>query len=230
MRKYIDRGNTINKGIFITIEGIDGAGKTTQAKRLADYLKGKGLSYLCTREPGGTSTGDKIREILLDKGNHKLCGKAEVLLYAAARAQLVEEVIRPALDRGKMVISDRYVDSSIAYQAFGQGENPDFIRRVNEEATGSLYPHLTLILDLDPEEGINRLQERLARMNTDQDRIESKKIDYHHRVRQGYLFVARLQEERVKVIGAHREEEAVHRDIVDEVEKLLVKMGITVEG
>ncbi len=185
---------------------------------------------MCTREPGGTPTGDRIREILLDKENHNLCGKAEVLLYAAARAQLVEEVVKPALERGLMVISDRYIDSSIAYQAFGQGENPDFIRKVNEEATGSLYPDLTLVLDLDPEEGLSRLKERLARMKTDQDRIESKKIEYHHRVRQGYLFVARLQEERVKVIKAGREEEIIHQEIIGQVEDLLTKKGLAVEG
>lgn len=193
-------------------------------------MEDKEISYLCTREPGGTPTGDKIREILLDKENHNLCGKTEVLLYAAARAQLVEEVVRPALERGIMVISDRYIDSSIAYQAFGQGENPDFIRRVNEEATGSLYPDLTLVLDLDPEEGLDRLRERLTRMNTEQDRIESKKIEYHQRVRQGYLFVARLQEERVKVIQAGRDEEIIHQEIISQVEELLTKKGLFVEG
>ncbi len=149
--------------------------------------------------------------------------KTEVLLYAAARAQLVDEVINPALEEGKVVICDRYLDSSIAYQSFGLGENPDFIRKVNEEATGELYPDLTLILDVEPETGLARLKERLSQESVDEDRIEKKDMEYHKRVRQGYLFIARLQGDRIKTIKADGDKEAVHQEIIIEAEKLLLQ-------
>ncbi len=186
-------------------------------------MENKKVPVLITREPGGTAIGDKIRDVLLDPEHNKMFGKTEVLLYAAARAQLVDEVIRPALEAGKVVICDRYLDSSIAYQSFGLGEDPDFIRRVNEEATGELYPDLTLVLDVESETGMARLKERLSQENTGEDRIEEKDLEYHERVRQGYLFIARLQGDRIKTIKADGDEEAVHQEIIIEAEKLLLQ-------
>lgn len=212
--------------MFITIEGPDGSGKTTQVGRLAEYLEKKGITYLCTREPGGTVIGDKIRKVLLDPENSRMCPKTEVLLYAAARAQLVAEVVRPALENGQVVVSDRYLDSSFAYQAFGLGESPDFVRRVNEEATGDLYPNLTLVLDIEPEEGMKRLKRRKGlQTENSRDRIELKDLEFHQKVREGYLFLASIQKNRIKVIDAHQEEEAVNREIIKAVQNLLYQKG-----
>ena len=208
-------------GIFITFEGPDGAGKTTQALKLKEYFTQKGISCLLTREPGGTSIGDKIRDILLDTENVKMSAKAEVFLYAAARAQLVTQVILPALEEGNVVICDRYVDSSFAYQAFGLGEDTDFVLKTNEEATGGLYPDLTLLLDVIPEDGLKRQQERHNKGAEAQDRIELKDLEFHRRVRQGYLFLAAIQKERVLLIKAGQGEEEVHKKVMKAVETLL---------
>ncbi len=179
-----------------------------------------------TREPGGTVIGDKIRNVLLDPEHSSMCTKTEVLLYAAARAQLVSEVIRPALEDGKAVVSDRYLDSSFAYQAFGLGEKPDFIRRVNEEATGHLYPDLTLVLDIEPEEGLRRLKERKTlQAGSGEDRIELKNLEFHRRVREGYLFLASIQKDRFVVIDAKQDEEAVNREIIKAVQELFDQKG-----
>ncbi len=189
-------------------------------------MEKKGIPCLCTREPGGTIIGDKIRKVLLDPEHSSICTKTEVLLYAAARAQLVAEVIRPALDEGKVVVSDRYLDSSFAYQAFGLGEKPDFIRRVNEEATGDLCPHLTLVLDIEPGEGMRRLKTRTElEAGSSQDRIELKKLEFHQKVREGYLFLASIQKVRIKVIDGKQEEEVVNLEIINAVQNLLFQKG-----
>lgn len=224
--KSFSPGSVRENGIFITFEGPDGAGKTTQALKLKDYLTQKGIPCLLTREPGGTSIGDKIRDILLDTENVKMCAKTEVFLYAAARAQLVAQVILPALQEGNVVICDRYIDSSFAYQAFGLGEDTDFVLKINEEAIGGLYPHLTLLLDVVPEEGLKRQQERHSKGAEAQDRIELKDLKFHRMVRQGYLFLSRIQKERVVLVEAGLGEEEVHKKVTKAVDALLSSRGI----
>ncbi|UNC90674.1 dTMP kinase [Candidatus Contubernalis alkaliaceticus] len=215
-------------GIFITFEGPDGAGKTTQALKLKEYFIQRGIDCLFTREPGGTSIGDKIRDILLDNENKKMCAKTEVFLYAAARAQLVTQVILPALEQGKVVICDRYIDSSFAYQSFGLGEETDFVLTVNEEATQGLYPDLTLLLDVAPEEGLRRQRERYSKGSKAQDRIEMKELEFHQKVRQGYLFLAKIQKERVLLLEAGVGEQEVHKEVIKAVEDLFLVRDVQV--
>ncbi len=195
---------------------------------LKEFFDRKGLPCLLTREPGGTSIGDKIRDILLDAENVKMCAKTEVFLYAAARAQLAAQVILPALEEGKVVICDRYVDSSFAYQAFGLGEDTDFVLKTNEEATGGLSPDLTLLLDVAPEEGLKRQRERHAQGAEARDRIELKNLEFHKKVRQGYLFLAAIQKERIVLVQEGQTAEQTHQKVMEAVEKLLLTRGVTV--
>ncbi|MDO9573760.1 MAG: dTMP kinase [Candidatus Contubernalis sp.] len=213
-------------GIFITFEGPDGAGKTTQAIKLKDYFIEKGIDCIFTREPGGTPIGDQIRDILLDPKNKKMCAKTEVFLYAAARAQLVTQVIIPALERGKVVICDRYIDSSFAYQAFGLGEEPDFVLNINQEAIQGLYPDLTLLLDVSPQEGLKRQKERRSKGAEAQDRIELKELEFHQMVRQGYLFLAKIQKERILVVEADLGEQEMHTKVIKAIKDLFLRSGI----
>ncbi len=170
----------MNRGLFVTFEGGDGSGKSTQIRILKDKLIKSGKIVLLTREPGGTPISEKIRDIILDKSNFEMCDMTEALLYASARAQLVEEVIRPAIDEGKIVICDRFVDSSIAYQAYGRGLG-DSVGIINSFAIGDCMPDLTVLLKVAPEEGIRRIK------NREQDRIEAASIDYHKKVFEAYL-------------------------------------------
>lgn len=170
----------MNRGLFVTFEGGDGSGKSTQIRILKDKLIKSGKIVLLTREPGGTPISEKIRDIILDKSNFEMCDMTEALLYASARAQLVEEVIRPAIDEGKIVICDRFVDSSIAYQAYGRGLG-DSVGIINSFAIGDCMPDLTVLLKVASEEGIRRIK------NREQDRIEAASIDYHKKVFEAYL-------------------------------------------
>ncbi len=174
----------MGNGFFITIEGIEGSGKTTQVKLLYERLTGSGYDVTCTKEPGSTEIGQKIREILLDPGNNRMEARAEILLYAADRAQDVTEIIEPALNKGKIVLSDRYIDSNIAYQGFGRRLDLDMVRKVNEWVIRGYWPDLTIILDIEPEKGIARARS----LSPDKcgDRLEQELIDFHHRVREAY--------------------------------------------
>lgn len=170
------------QGYFITFEGPDGSGKTTQIDLLEEYLIGQGHRVLVTREPGGTAIGEAIRDIILDRDNQEMDAITEMLLYAASRAQHVSQLIRPALEAGKIVLCDRFVDSSIAYQGFGRGLGMEIVERANRIALQGILPDLTLFFDIDPEEGLRRgsLRDRQA------DRLEMENLDFHRRVYKGF--------------------------------------------
>jgi len=202
------------KGYFITIEGPDGAGKTTQIKLLRDYLVDKGYEVVMTREPGGTPLAEKIRNLLLDPASGKVYPTTEALLYAASRAQHVAEVILPALQAGKIVLCDRFVDSSIVYQGLGRGLDPQAIIKVNLFATQGLTPHLTILLDLTPEEGLARLVKRNREEHQELDRLEQESLDFYRKVRQGYLDLVKENPARFEVIEASDSIENINRQII----------------
>lgn len=188
------------RGFFITLEGIDGTGKSTQARLLAAKLQEQGMSTVLTREPGGTPVAEKIREILLTESGEKISLPGEALLYAAARAQHVSVVIRPALAEGKVVICERFTDSTLAYQGYGSGLDLDLIRKANAIATEGLVPDLTFLLDIETREGWNRIQRR---NNGKNDRMEAKGVEFLERVRRGYLELAGKAGERFVVLDCN---------------------------
>lgn len=171
----------MKRGLFITTEGTDGSGKTTQIKLIESYLKGKGFEVVVTREPGGTSIGEKIRSIILDTENSDMAYITEMMLYASARAQLVNELIKPSLSEGKVVICDRFIDSSYVYQGFGRNIDIELIERVNRIALDGIMPDVTLFFDIDPEVALER---RIQ--STGADRIEREAMDFHRKVYNGY--------------------------------------------
>jgi len=189
-------------GFFITFEGPEGAGKTTQAKLLKEYLERNGYKVLYTREPGGTYLGKKIRALLLSPENKEMVERTELFLYAADRSQHVEEIIRPALEEGKIVLCDRFSDSTIAYQGYGRNLDLEMIRELNQKATGGLCPQLTILLDLDPADGLNRALSLCKDGLEEGDRIEREAEKFHQKVRAGFLLLARNQPERIKVVDA----------------------------
>lgn len=190
---------------FITLEGPEGAGKTTQVKHLTSVLNERGIDHLVTRDPGGTPLGKKIRRILLTP-NLDVSPRAELLLYQADRAQHVEELIMPALKAGKLVICDRYVDSTMAYQGYGRGIDFSLIEELNQIATGGLMPQLTFLFDLESEEGLSR------RHPAEHDRMEREAIEFHRKVRQGYLEMAKKEPKRWHVLDASKPLSAVQQE------------------
>jgi dTMP kinase len=187
--------------MFITFEGIEGSGKTSQQKRLAETLRASGRTVLVTKEPGGTPLADRIRAMLLDSAS-VIDPIAEVLLFAASRRQHTMEAIRPALGRGEVVLCDRYADSTLAYQGFGRLIDLDRLRTLNDWATDSLLPHLTLLFDLDEEVGLRRARSRNASAIADEGRFEAEDLRFHRRVREGYRSLALAEPERFVVIDA----------------------------
>lgn len=194
-------------GLFITFEGPDGSGKTTQIHRLADRLVQEQIPFLLTREPGGTEISDQIRSLILNPQYLSLTDKTEILLYAASRSQHVEEKIKPALEEGKIVLCDRFVDASIAYQGYGLRQPIDIIRTVNRFATGGLVPDRTYMIDISPEAGRSRMKKRggpsaagESHVSGGLDRIERRTIDYHRRVREGFLSIYRENRQRICLI------------------------------
>jgi len=201
--------------MFITFEGIEGSGKSTQAELLVKYLRGKGLDVILTREPGGVEISERIRAILIERGL-SISPKAELFLFLASRAQHTDELIRPSLQRGHIVVCDRYIDASVAYQGYGRRLPVEMIKRLNDWATGGLRPNLTVLLDLSPEEGLKRVR-RSKRM----DRIEEEDLEFHRRVREGYLEIARSEPDRFLVLDASRSVEKIQSFIREAVERCL---------
>ncbi|KQX57712.1 MULTISPECIES: dTMP kinase [unclassified Paenibacillus] len=211
-------------GIFITFEGPDGAGKTTQLKKLAEELKKQGHDVLVTREPGGTAISDQIRSIILDPVNKEMVDQAEVLLYASSRAQHVHQLILPALAAGRIVLCDRFIDASVAYQAYGLGVDVDMVKAISRYASSGLQATRTYILDVPVEVSLARLHHRASGtgVNAQQlDRIEQKNVDYHSRVREGFHQIAADHPERVRVVNANRSEDEIAKDIRTDCNQLL---------
>ncbi len=201
--------------MFITFEGIEGCGKTTQIRLLVSVLKAKGYECIATREPGATKIGHRIRTILLDAAYATMLPLTELLLYEADRAQHVHEVIKPALAANKMVISDRFFDATTVYQGYARGFDLELIRQIHRIVLGGLTPDLTLILDLPVHVGLERAWQRINSQPGDlpEDRFEKEAFAFHERVRKGYLTLARIEPERFRVIDASRDQQTVHRDI-----------------
>jgi len=190
------------RGRFITFEGGEGCGKSTQVLRLKDRLEREGVSVLLTREPGGTRLSELIRELLKDESEDPPCDRTELLLFLAARAQLVRNVVRPALEAGTWVVSDRFSDSTLAYQGYGRGLPLDVIRVMNDFACEGLRPDLTILLDLDPAAARERLRGREAATNTAADRIERAGDDFHARLREGFRGLAAAEPSRIVTVDA----------------------------
>ncbi|MBU2540635.1 MAG: dTMP kinase [Candidatus Omnitrophica bacterium] len=185
------------RGVFITFEGPEGCGKSTHSELLYQHLKRLKLPVIYIREPGTTKTGEKIRSILLDRKN-RIADSSEMLLYMAARSQIVAEIIDPALRDGKIIISDRFLDATICYQGYGGKVDIDMIKKVGDFATRSITPDLTILLDIPVEEGLKKRAVRIF------DRMEAKPLSYHKRVREGYLTLARQESNRIKVVKVEK--------------------------
>lgn len=187
-------GRYADAGVFVCFEGGEGSGKSTQSRRLAAWLAGEGYVVVSTFEPGDTEVGRKLREIVLSPETGELSDRTEALLYAADKAEHVDTVVQPTLDRGEVVITDRYVDSMLAYQGAGRALDPDEVEDVARWATHDLRPHLTVVLDLEPEHGLGRFAER--------DRIEGESLEFHQRVRAGFLRMAKADPDHYLVLDA----------------------------
>ena len=213
--------------MFITFEGIEGSGKSTALLLLAQELERRGFDVLRTREPGGCGLGRAIRPILLDARTRSLNMRAELYLFLADRAQHVAEVIRPALEAGQIVLCDRYTDSTLAYQGYGRGLDPEKLRRINEMATGGLAPDLTLLMDLPVGLGLERAGLRNQRQGTviSEGRFDAESMDFHERVRQGYLALAEEEPQRIACINAEQRPEDVLLQALSAVEDYLGRSG-----
>ncbi|MDN5317961.1 MAG: dTMP kinase [Thermoanaerobacterium sp.] len=203
------------KGKLIAFEGIDGSGKTTQINLLKEYLLSIGRDIVVLREPGGTNVGEKIRNILLDKKN-KIVPTAEALLYAASRAELVNEVIIPSLNNGKIVILDRFVDSSIVYQGYARGIGVKAVEEINNIAIAGLVPDLTIYLDIKPKETIKRIDRR-----KDKDRLEMEDLEFHEKVYEGYKQLIKSRPDRYLVIDATYDIDYIQKSIIKEISKII---------
>lgn len=202
------------KGYFITFEGIDGCGKTTQMNLLTEYLKNNGYDVVLTREPGGKGLGEKIREILLNYDG-EVSSNAEAFLFLADRAQNIENIVKPAVEAGKVVLCDRHTDSTIAYQGYGRGVDIERLTKLNNLATGGKKPDLTFVFDID-------IETSMTRVGKEKDRMESAGIEFFNKVREGYLDIAKQEPARVKVLDSSREIEIIHQDVVSLFETINV--------
>lgn len=220
------------RGFFITLEGIDGCGKSTQLDMLAESLRQRGFDVLTTRQPGGTVIGQNIRALMI-KEHHKLEPLAEVLLMMADRAQHVTEIIKPNLQAGRIVISDRYTDSSVAFQGYGRGLAIDKVEELNNLATGGLTPDLTLLFDLEPESARRRLDNRVEKETSDDSPMkgfDEEKEEFHTRVRQGYFDIAEKYANRFQVISANRTIAEIHENVLTLVLKSLQTEVLSLES
>jgi dTMP kinase len=208
--------------LFITFEGVEGSGKTTQIRRLKRYLTQKGIPCKVTREPGGCPIGEKVRKILLDPDHREMVPLSELLLYEASRAQHVKEVIEPLLERGVTVLCDRFSDATIAYQGFGRKLDLGLIQRFNRLSTQRIKPDITFLLDCPSEMGLKRAIQRNQTLKKEkEERFEREKIQFHHRVRRGYLSIAKQEPHRVKVIDTRQGEEKTFEKIRQIIDKLI---------
>jgi dTMP kinase len=211
--------------MFITLEGIEGSGKTTQIARLVDFLEDQGFDCIATRQPGGTLIGENIRSILLDPANKALEPTAELLLYMADRAQHIHELIRPCLMDGKTVVCDRYYDATVVYQGFARGLNIELIRKLHHLLFDGLKPDITLLLDLPPRLGLKRAWEQLntGQRSGQESRFEAEKVAFHEKVRAGYLELARHEPDRIRVIDAAPPPDQVFADISKIVSAFIIQ-------
>lgn len=202
---------------FVTFEGGEGSGKSTQIARLAEALKASGLAFHCTREPGGSSGAERIRELLVTGGSESWTPLAETLLFCAARAEHVERVIKPTLQAGIHVLCDRFFDSTLVYQGIGKGMGEAYIQHLHHHILGGFSPSLTLIFDISPEQGLARAASRRG----NETRFESLPIDFHHAVRAGFLSIARREPERCVVIDASADADTVHQSVISTLQQHL---------
>lgn len=211
---------------FITFEGPDGSGKTTQIQALYDDLVAEGYPVLLVREPGGTDIGDQVRAVLHDVKNVEMLPNAEVLLYSASRAQLVGQVIRPALEAGKVVLCDRYAESTMAYQGYGYNLDQGLLKAITAFATGGLRPDLIVYLDIHVEEGLRRKESGFREGKGEWNRMDQKELAFHRRVRNGYLEMAAAEPERWFVLDASHPIASIQASIRERVKRLLAEKGI----
>jgi dTMP kinase len=207
----------MKQGRFVSFEGIEGCGKTTQIARLSDHLTARSIAHTITREPGGTAVGEGIRKILLTSEAIHLTAASELLLFYASRSQNIQEKIKPALERNEMVICDRFYHASMAYQGYGRGIPLDFITRLTDLVCDRFQPQVTILLDIEPAVGLGRARARNHARSNDEGRFEAEDLEFYTRVRNGYLDLA-SRDPRIRVINADRSIEEVHREIVKVLE------------
>jgi dTMP kinase len=212
---------------FVSFEGIDGCGKTTQIRLLEAYLTSQGFQVMVTREPGGTEISESIRQILLHSKNTQLLPMSELLLYYASRHQNLFQKIIPALESGCWVLSDRYADASTAYQGHGRGIDLSLIDYLNQTVIGRRMPDLTILIDIDPVTGLIRAIDRNTQAHLDEGRFEKESLEFFQRVRQGYLNIAETDPQRVRVLDGNRNIELIQSDIVELVDSLIDKKKIS---
>lgn len=199
----------MKNGFFLTIEGPEGAGKTTILKQIQDHFINEGLQVIYTREPGGIEIAEKIRSIILDPSHKTMDGRTEALLYAAARRQHLVEKVIPELEKGKIILCDRFIDSSLAYQGFARGIGVEEVLKINEFAIDGLMPDLTLYFNIDPSIGLERIKQNEMREN---NRLDQENLDFHYKVHQGYLSLIEKYSSRIKIVNADQPPERVLKD------------------
>ena len=210
----------MTKGLFITFEGIDGCGKSTQIEKAAEYLKEKNIPFILTREPGGTPLAEKIRELILSPQNGEMKNSCELLLYLSARAQHVEEKIRPALEKGTTVLCDRYQEATFAYQGFGTGYPLDQLQQMNRVATGGLDPSKTFIFDITVECAV----ERLKKTGKEPDRLEKSPKEFHRKIRDGYRALASAHPERIRLLQGEKPVNEIFEEVKKDLDALINKL------
>jgi dTMP kinase len=216
----------MKQGLLITFEGIEGSGKSTQLRLAADWLKDRGIPLYCSREPGGTEIGAEIRKILLSQKTVALAPFSETLLYLADRFQHITEILLPRLESGDLVLCDRYHDSTVAYQGYARGISLELISQIWSRSGLAIEPDLTLLFDVDPEIGIRRSLEKLQEQRLDESRFEQEAIEFHTRVREGFLALSRENPERIVLVDAVDAPDDVHRSVRNTLEKFLKSKGL----
>ncbi|RCX14871.1 dTMP kinase [Fontibacillus phaseoli] len=215
--------NAKRRGLFITLEGGDGSGKTSIIDELGRELEARGIPYITTREPGGIQIAESIREIILNPANTEMDGRTEALLYAAARRQHIAEKVEPALAKGITVLCDRFIDSSLAYQGYARGLGIDEVLSINLFATAGRFPDLTFYMDIDPETGLSRIA---AGQGREINRLDLEDLSFHHKVRDGYAIVAAMYPERIQKVDASRTKQEVTADIRNRLAAALKDFGL----